>query len=146
MAKFLFLASGGKIPASDGEGAKLMKAWEDWFAAMGSKVVDPGSPLSPVAKIASDGRVKDVPAGAMVNGYMILNAESREEAIRIAQGCPSCSPKPTWRCSRFPGDVIKAQQSETENLPAIGLVDFLLNDSNDPCSFFTTSLPFFVSL
>jgi hypothetical protein len=88
MAKYLFLASGGKMPASKEEGAKMMKTWEDWFAAMGSNVVDPGSPLSPVAKIAADGRVNDVPAGAVVNGYMILNAETREEAIRIAQGCP----------------------------------------------------------
>ena len=88
MAKYIFLASGGKMPASKEEGAKMMKAWEDWFAAMGSKVVDPGSPLSPVGKITADGSVSDVPADAVVNGYMILNAESREEAVRIAQGCP----------------------------------------------------------
>ena len=88
MAKYLFLASGGKMPASKEDGARLMKSWEDWFAAMGSNVVDPGSPLSPVAKITADGRVTDVPADAVVNGYMLLNARSQEEAIRIAQGCP----------------------------------------------------------
>ena len=89
MAKYLFLASGGRMPASKEEGAKMMKTWEDWFAAMGRRVVDPGSPLSPVGKIAADGSVSDVPAGAMVNGYMIVEGRiaggklSRQDRARL---------------------------------------------------------------
>jgi hypothetical protein len=88
MAKFIFLGSGGKMPESKEEGAKLMKAWEDWFAEMGSSVLDQGNPFSPVAKITAGGSVGDVPAEALVNGYMIIEAESREKAVKIAQECP----------------------------------------------------------
>jgi hypothetical protein len=51
--------------------------------------VDAGNPFSPVARsIASDGSVKDGPAGTPASGYTIINADSLDSAVAAARGCP----------------------------------------------------------
>ena len=89
MSKFLLLYSGGGMPATEAEQAAVIKAWTDWYTALGSAVVDPGNPFTPMAKsIASNGMVSDGPAGTMATGYTILQAESLDQAAKMAQGCP----------------------------------------------------------
>lgn len=89
MAKYLLLYSGGSMPETEDETARVMKAWEVWYTGLGQAVVDPGNPISPMAKsVASDGKISDGPAGSMASGYTILEAGSLDEAARMAQGCP----------------------------------------------------------
>jgi len=89
MAKFLLLYIGGGMPETEAETAAVMKAWTDWYTALGSAVVDPGNPFTPMAKsVASNGMVSDGPAGTMASGYTILQAESLDKAAKMAQGCP----------------------------------------------------------
>jgi hypothetical protein len=89
MAKFLLLYTGGKMPENEAETAKVMQAWEAWYKTLGSAVVDPGNPFTPVAKtIKSNGTVSDVPAGGMASGYSIIQAESLAAAVKMAQSCP----------------------------------------------------------
>ena len=89
MAKFLLLYVGGGMPETEAETAAVMKAWVDWYSSLGSAVVDPGSPFTPVAKsVASDGSVKNGPAGTMASGYTLLQAESLDQAVKMAQSCP----------------------------------------------------------
>jgi len=89
MTKYVLLYIGGGMPETEAETAEVMKAWEVWYAGLGSAVVDPGYPFAPVAKsIASDGTVSDGPAGAMATGYTIIQAGSFDEALRMAQSCP----------------------------------------------------------
>jgi hypothetical protein len=89
MAKYVLLYHGGSMPETEVETAAVIAAWGAWYAALGSAVVDPGYPLSPVAKsVASDGTVGDGPAGSMVSGYTIVEAESLDSATAMAQGCP----------------------------------------------------------
>ena len=48
-------------------------------------------PFTPLAKsIASDGTVSDGPGplGMMASGYTILTADSLDEAVTMAKGCP----------------------------------------------------------
>ena len=54
MAKFLLITRGGTMPESPEEGARVMKAWTDWFSAIGASIVDPGSPISQVQIISAD--------------------------------------------------------------------------------------------
>ena len=42
MAKYVFVYHGGGAPESEEEGAAVMQAWNDWFASLGSAVVDVG--------------------------------------------------------------------------------------------------------
>ena len=89
MTKYLFLYIGGGMPETEAETAAVMKAWEAWYTALGSAVVDPGNPFTPVAKkVASSGAVSDGPAGTMASGYTIVQAESLEKAVKMAQSCP----------------------------------------------------------
>lgn len=89
MAKFLLLYSGGSMPETEAESAAVIKAWTAWYTNLGSAVVDPGNPFTPMAKtVASSGAVRDGAAGGMASGYTILQAGSLDEAVKMAQGCP----------------------------------------------------------
>jgi hypothetical protein len=89
MANFVLLYSGGSMPEDPAETAAVIQAWTDWYTRLGEAVVDPGNPFTPVAKsIASDGMVKDGPAGTMASGYTILKADSLDQAVEMAKGCP----------------------------------------------------------
>ena len=89
MAKFLLLYSGGGMPETEAESAAVIKAWTAWYTQLGSAVVDPGNPFTPMAKtIGPDGMVRDGAAGLMATGYTILQAESLDAAVKLAKGCP----------------------------------------------------------
>lgn len=90
MANFLLVyTGGGGLPATDAERKKVMDAWGAWFGKLGPAVVDPGNPITPKAKsITSDGSVHDGAAGAAASGYSILKADSLNQAVELAMGCP----------------------------------------------------------
>jgi hypothetical protein len=89
MAKYLLVYSGGGMPASEVEQKAVLKDWASWFEKLGSAVVDGGNPFTPQAKsVASDGKVSAVPVGLMASGYSILQADSLDAAVAMAQSCP----------------------------------------------------------
>ena len=89
MAKFLLLYSGGGMPETEAEQAAVLQAWTAWYTELGSAVVDPGNPFTPMAKsIMSDGTVGDGPSGMPASGYTIIEAGSLDEAVDMAKGCP----------------------------------------------------------
>jgi hypothetical protein len=89
MTQYVLLYFGGGMPETEAEQAKVMQAWGDWYTTLGSAVVDTGNPFNPVAKsIASDGTVSDGAVGPMSSGYTILEADSLDQAVKMAQGCP----------------------------------------------------------
>ena len=58
----------------------------DWFAKLGTAVVEGGNPASRTKRIAADGTVSDDPAGP--SGYSIIKADSIDQAVELAKGCP----------------------------------------------------------
>jgi hypothetical protein len=83
MKKFVLFHYGFETPTP-----KIMDDWNKWFASIGNKIVDPGSPLGPGKEISRAG-VKDLPLGLeSLTGYTVINAESMQEAEQIAKGCP----------------------------------------------------------
>jgi hypothetical protein len=89
MNDYLLLYSGGSMPDSPEEQAKVMKAWEGWMGQLGDSLKDGGNPFTPAVKsISADGSVSDGPAGSMASGYSILKAGSLDEATNMAKGCP----------------------------------------------------------
>jgi hypothetical protein len=89
MAKYLLLYGAGRMPESDEEMAQVMKAWDAWFAEVGhDAVADQGNPFTPgnAQRIAPDGSV----GAAQVNagGYSIIEADSIDQATKLANGCP----------------------------------------------------------
>lgn len=89
MAKFVLLYTGGGMPESEAETAKVIQEWTEWYTALGSAVVDPGNPIGPVAKkITPNGQVSNGSSVPMVTGYTIISAGSLDEAVKMAKNCP----------------------------------------------------------
>ena len=86
MAKYVYLYSGGSMPETEAEQAQVMQAWSDWLGAAGDKLVDGGAPLGQKKSIAPDGAVSD--GGGAITGYSIVEAETIDDAITFAKGCP----------------------------------------------------------
>lgn len=86
MANYVLVYHGGSMPESPEEGAKVMKAWTDWFGAIADALVDGGNPASRTKRIAANGSVSDDPSGP--SGYSVIKAGSIDEAVAIARGCP----------------------------------------------------------
>jgi hypothetical protein len=94
MAKYLLVYTGGQEPQSEAEGKAVMDAWTAWFGKLGSALVDGGNPIGSMAKsISSDGKVSDGPIGTQATGYSILDANSLDEAVEMAKGCPHLASK-----------------------------------------------------
>jgi hypothetical protein len=89
MSDYLLLFSGGGMPETEAEQAEVMKAWDAWMGELGSALKDGGNPFTPQAKtIDPSGKVSDGPAGTMASGYSIINADSIDDAVEKAKGCP----------------------------------------------------------
>jgi hypothetical protein len=87
MADYVLLYSGGKMPETKEEQDAVMAAWNTWFGELGGTLKDGGNPFTPAAKtIGSDGSVSD--GGGSASGYSIVTADSLDEAVNKAKGCP----------------------------------------------------------
>jgi hypothetical protein len=82
MRKFMFLSVGFEMPTPE-----IMEAWGKWFESIGDKM-EGGSPLGAGREITHAG-TKELSRGAdSITGYTIINAESLDEAEKIAKACP----------------------------------------------------------
>ena len=83
MKKFLFLTLGFEKPTPE-----IMAAWGKWFGSFADKMADKGGHFRAGREISKSG-AKDLPLGMdSITGYTVINAESLDEAQKIAQGCP----------------------------------------------------------
>ena len=86
MANFLLTFHGGSMPETDEAQDQVMKAWTDWFGALGDALVDGGNPISHSKAISPDGSVMD--AATAPTGYSIIKAGDLDGAVALAKGCP----------------------------------------------------------
>lgn len=97
--KYLFLhrsqAEAAPSPAqrpSPEQMQQMLARWNAWKEKFEDNIVDWGDKLKPGGKIVSDAAVSDGPfveAKEIVGGFMIVSAESIEQAIVIAQEMPA---------------------------------------------------------
>jgi len=88
MANFVLLYNGGRMPEGEAEQKQVMEAWTGWFGRLGDKVVDGGNPFAPQSRtIGGAGKVSDT-NGNRHSGYSIIKADSLDEAVTLAKGCP----------------------------------------------------------
>jgi hypothetical protein len=89
MADYVLLYTGGSMPETEEEQAKVMQAWTDWYGQIGASLKDGGNPFGPAVKTVSpEGSVKDGAPGAPHTGYTIVQADSLDAATTLATGCP----------------------------------------------------------
>ncbi len=84
MKKFLLLYHGYEEPTPE-----IMDAWQSWFAKVGDRFVDSGNPLGDCLEVTKTNSRELSPDQGAATGYSIVSAESREEAERLLEGCPS---------------------------------------------------------
>ena len=89
MADYVLLYSGGKMPETKEEQDAVMAAWNTWFGELGATLKDGGNPFTPAAQtIGSDGSVSEGAGSEPPSGYSIVTADSLDEAVTKAKGCP----------------------------------------------------------
>ena len=100
LALYMGSASGGG-PASMSEKERNagMKAWGDWMAKNAAAVVDAGGPLGKTKKAGPAG-VSDTKNA--ITGYVIVQADSHEDAARLFEGHP--------HFTIFPGDSVEIME------------------------------------
>jgi hypothetical protein len=87
MANYLLTYHGeGGMPGTDEERAAVMAKWTAWFGQLGDAVVDGGNPTTRAKAISPDGSVMD--ATTSPTGYSIIRADSLDQAVERARGCP----------------------------------------------------------
>ena len=90
MPKYLYVYHGGSTPQSQEEGEKVMKAWMDWFGALGKSVVDGGNPVGRSKTIGANGVSNDGGANP-ASGWSVIEAKDIDDATSKAKGCPILS-------------------------------------------------------
>jgi hypothetical protein len=88
VADYVLLYTGGSMPETEEEQAKVMAAWDVWFGQIGDGLKDGGNPFGPDAKtVGTGGSVSEAPSPRLT-GYTIVAADSLESATSIAKGSP----------------------------------------------------------
>lgn len=83
MKQFMLLHFGFEKPTPE-----IMAAWGKWFESIADKSVDNGGFHGAAREVSHDGS-KDLPMQMdSITGYSIINAESIDEAQRIAEDNP----------------------------------------------------------
>ena len=84
MKKFLVLYQGPATPPDASH-----EGWPQWFHKLGDHLVDRGSPMTHGHSLRGDGSTGD--SRVSLNGYSIIQAEEREEALRLLHDHPYLS-------------------------------------------------------
>ena len=88
MANYMFVYSGGKGVATDEAERNAQYArWGQWFAELGSVVVEGGAAMGTAKTVGPDGSVSDGGSRGL-SGYSIVSADSLDSAVELAKGCP----------------------------------------------------------
>ena len=88
MATYLLAYHGGGMAETPEEQEKVMNDWMAWFGTVGDAMRDPGMPVVGTKTIDPDGAVSDGGGANPVTGYSVIDADSMEAAIALAQACP----------------------------------------------------------
>jgi len=82
MKKFMYLHVGFDKPTPE-----LMQAWHAWFASLSERLLDQAG-FAAGKELSADGLRDLAWDRSCLTGYNIIEAESFEEAVALAQGNP----------------------------------------------------------
>ena len=82
MKKFVLLTIGYTQPTPE-----IMESWMQWFKSIEDKIVDQIGLGN--GKEVTKNAITELPMDKdAITGYLVINAEKIDEAIKIAQSCP----------------------------------------------------------
>ena len=90
MPKFALVYHGSPQFKTREDGANHMVAWKKWVEGLGAALVDPGMAVGPSKTISASG-VEDGGGSNPFSGITVIQADTMDEAIRLAEACPHIS-------------------------------------------------------
>ena len=87
MSKYILTYFGGDEPATPEEGKKHFAKYQEWLGSLGNAAVSPMNPFRSTVTVNPDGSTT-AGSNTRYTGYTVLEADSSEEAIHMAQSCP----------------------------------------------------------
>ena len=88
MGKYLLSFHGGSAGDTPEEQQASMGRWVAWFQEIETSLVDPGDAVGQRAWVGQDGSATWQDGENPVTGYTVIEADSLEDAVEIAKGCP----------------------------------------------------------
>ena len=87
MAQYVLVYLGGDQPSTPEEGKRHFSKYMEWLNSLGDAAVSPANPLKDTCTVNPDGTV--TPGGkTTMSGYSIVEAETMDAALAMAQTCP----------------------------------------------------------
>jgi len=87
MTQFVFVYLGGDQPSNPEEANKHFSKYMEWLSSLGESVISPTIPLKDTTTVSPDGTIREGGSSAM-SGFTIIEADSMEAALAVAQACP----------------------------------------------------------
>ena len=87
MSQYLITYLGTPKQMSPEQGQQHMSEYKAWLTALGDAAVSPANPLKNTSTVNPDGSVSDGGRTTM-SGFTIVEAESMQAALPMAQSCP----------------------------------------------------------
>lgn len=87
MPQYIIAYLGGDQPSSPEEGQQHFAKYLEWLTSLGDSAVSPANPLKDTNTVGPDGTVTAGGTTTM-SGYTIVDVDSMEAALTIAQACP----------------------------------------------------------
>ena len=87
MPQYMITYLGGDQPSSPEEGKQHFAKYKEWLSSLGDSAVSPANPLKDTSTVNSDGTVTTGSTTSM-SGFTIIEADSMEAALLIAEACP----------------------------------------------------------
>ena len=88
MSTYVFAYHGGSMPESEEAAQQVMADWMAWLQGLGEDVLDGGAPVGLAITLHPDGQVVRDGGANPLSGYSLVRAESEEDAVAKARGCP----------------------------------------------------------
>ena len=95
MNKYLLIyrtpASSSAPPPSEEDMKEMFTQWQNWKSSFDKNIVDLGDGLQATGRMLRDSVVTDGPhieSKEVVGGFSVVQAESYDEAVEVARGCP----------------------------------------------------------
>jgi hypothetical protein len=76
--RFLLLYHGPATPSDASH-----EGWPEWFADLGDKLVERGSPMADGLAMSGDGSTKN--STAQLNGYSVIQADDLDQALGLVR-------------------------------------------------------------
>jgi hypothetical protein len=87
MSQYMITYLGGNPPSTPEQGQKHFAKYKEWLSGLGEAAVSPANPLKGTQVVNPDGSVTEGGMSTM-SGFTIVEADSMEVALTMAQACP----------------------------------------------------------